>query len=260
MDCAVVINNLTEFDLQGHVSEFSFTLTPENQHANTKKENFSEIEKLVLTFTNEADFAAWYDAFQMKLKDIISISHLKFSPHSLFQIYAVLSINHGISKIERELLSYQPSVPPLPPSPKHYQVSDVKPCTPRERKTTIRARRNTSWIDELIAIDNFKVGHDNDDDDDIDLDKIVDAKLCELTIDSNKLMLQDKKDGEVQDIISPRSSDLVTRTNSPRSKTMVSPRTENPVWVRQGAKGTRKSILLRRTSKNLDAPLRKTQH
>jgi len=250
------MNNLTEFDLQGHISEFSFTLTSENQHPNTKKENFIEMEKLVFTFTSEADSAAWYDAFQMKIKDIISISHLQFSPHTLFQIYAMLSINHGISQIEKELLAYQPPVPPLPPSPKHYTIpSDITPFTPRDRKPTIRARRNTSWIDEFTHVDHFTM--DTEEDDEIDLDKIVDAKLSELAIDTNNLKMNENME-KLDSIRSPRSN-VITRSGSPRSMTMVSPRTETSAWVRQGAKGTRKSILLRRSSKNLDAPLKRTQ-
>ena len=264
--------------MEGHVADFSFTMSSEIlplSPTNTKKENLSaDSEKLVFTFTNENDFSAWFDALQIVVKDIISISTLNFTPHSLFQIYAILTINHGITQIEKELLGYQPPIPPLPS--KSYKVSDIKPNTPRERKQTIRVRRNTSWIDEFKEVNHFTISNDNnnnnnnnnsdedeEEDDDLDLDKIVDAKLSELALEPIKTSVEFSNE-----IISPRSprtntisaESPRTRTASPRSMTVTSPRQNDKLsWIRPEGKGSRKSMLLRKPSKSLDAP-KKIQH
>jgi len=141
-------------------------------------------DKLVFSFSSEEDFSAWYDALQMKVNDVISISSIDFSPHTLFQIFAILAINHGISVIERDLISFQPPIPPLPTS-SSYSVQDTSkiitnPIQHKQRKgtTRMRVRRNTTWIEDREITQ-------EKDSDSFDIDKMVDAKLSQLTSQTN---------------------------------------------------------------------------
>uniref|UniRef100_A0A7S4I2J8 Uncharacterized protein n=1 Tax=Vannella robusta TaxID=1487602 RepID=A0A7S4I2J8_9EUKA len=194
----------------------------------------------------------------MKISDTLSLSAFQFSSYSLYQIFALLTINHGISLIERELITFQPPVPPLPPGPESYKVTDTSKCNfaIAARKPTVRARRNTTWIEEMEISSPETTTEETDDSDfDFDLDKIVDAKLSQLSENQEQTEANNSRE---RITFSEKGSSPVS---SPR-RTMTLPNSSNSSnssWKRPSetpkSRGVRKANMLqRKPSKQLDSP------
>lgn len=199
---------MLQFGDQTAIEELSFTLYAEKP----KKDDYNTVEKLVLSFSNESDFSAWFDAMKMKMNDILSFASLDYTPNTLFQILSILTINHGISSIEKHLQVFQPPVPPLPSDFNHVtnlsnENSNNNSFTPR------RSRKNTTWIDDFNL--------------DEDIDKMVDEKLSQL---SNSSMFR----SSTISCESPRAG--ISEDNNLKNRTSsipVSPRdgTKRSSWI-----------------------------
>src|SRR3990167_3003440 len=79
-----------------------------------------------------------------------------------------MAINHGVSLIEKELVQFQPPVPPPPPVGEEHFVIKETPSIDHVRRATLAQRRNTIQV------------NDDDDDEDADIDSLVDLKLFQF--------------------------------------------------------------------------------
>jgi len=141
---------------------FSFTL---HAKTGTKREGELAADQLIFNFAQEEQYSAWFDYLQNRMESSVSMSQVQLSSHSLFQVYSLLAINHGISSIEREMSSYQPPLPPLP----SHNYCDSEPNVPARSVRQFISRRPT-WIECMDSPADDMMS-------DIDLDRIVDDKL-----------------------------------------------------------------------------------
>jgi len=205
---------------------FSFTLTA--SRSSGKREGDLAVDQLVFSFTKEEEYSAWFDYLQNRMESSVSMSQVQLSCHSLFQVYALLAINHGISCIEREMSNYQPPLPPLPSQ----DYCDSEPMAPASSIRQFIQRRPT-WIE---CMDSPVV----EDMTDLDLDRIVDDKLKQ----SQRTYSSEEE--------SPPRPEEVLQEEQPPPTPEKSPRREEGVggWIRANSARTRRTFLSPRKGNN----------
>jgi len=209
-------NNIVENMISIHkdiVEDYSFTLQRNTSFRPEPGTAPIQFDKLVISFSKESDYAFWYDCLQIRIKSIISLSSIDLSAYSRFQIYAILAINNGMSKIEKTLMGFQPPIPPLPPGPEHYKIEDK---TKYKLKRASIQRRMSTWIEDI----------DDGDDFDLDIDSIVDAKLIELNNQPSSVIKTREHHSETISISD--STDIDAFRESIRSRSQSVQQTQKP--------------------------------
>jgi len=107
-------------------SALAITITFKPPPKKEKEDSIANpIDKIVIFFSSVPDYSIWFDGLRIKLAECLSLMSINPSPYSLKMIYTLLAVDQGVSSIEKELIEFQPPVPPMPPVGEgHFKVTN----------------------------------------------------------------------------------------------------------------------------------------